>query len=464
MATRSRGGGIGGLVYGLIIFVFLFLICLALAIMFYTRYAEADQQREQLAQEQSNLINQVEQDSDTYSRLKNAAGNDRTVFGQLLLERNNLLRKMLGSADMTYEQALQQVANAGVGENQPVVSVLDQLRARVNGLQEQVDQFKAMEERLRSDLASMRQNYRNLEQSQQQELTQRKNEIADLRQRVEQFESQSDQQLSQLTGQWQSDRQDWQQQRRELEQTIEDLRTQLAIRDRRIGELENMIEEFRPVGPKMVLEHDGTVVSVVPEDNVVYINLGRQDRIILGMPFELYDADSGVDVERMGETGPIRVRGKATVEVVRVAESTAACRIVRLSRGQIVQTGDLVTNIAYDRNRVFKFFVYGSFDLDYDGMTSLADYDQVVAMIRQWGGEVAEGDEMPLDTDFLVLGMEPEMPRSLRPDATPAEIEEYERKIAAFRSYNRLGNMAADLKIPLLNQNRLLTLMGHTGR
>jgi hypothetical protein len=135
----------------------------------------------------------------------------------------------------------------------------------------------------------------------------------------------------------------------------------------------------------------------------------------------------------------------------------------------------------YDKRRTFKFYVFGEFNLDGVGRPSLTDTQMVINLIEQWGGKVVKPEDrereltalsaeaarehtLPYDTDFLILGIEPEMPRTTGDQSDPAVIRQRQLALQQLESYRRLQQQAAALGVPILNQNRFLALIGYYQR
>ena len=211
-----------------------------------------------------------------------------------------------------------------------------------------------------------------------------------------------------------------------------------------------------------VASPDGEVLSVFNSGSQLFINRGRRQGILLGMTFEVFEAS---DVIRLSDAGA--VRGKATVEVYDIQDDTATCRVVRGGRGGQITPGDHVANLVYDPDKVFAFFVYGDFDIEYDGGDS--DLGRIQALITDWGGELVrlQADEDGLtilspEVDFVVLGAQPEFPEE--PDDSnfdPEVIQAWQAKVREYEIYQALLDDAQKLRIPVLNQNRFMDLVGY---
>src|ERR1019366_5200549 len=101
--------------------------------------------------------------------------------------------------------------------------------------------------------------------------------------------------------------------------------------------------------------------------------------------------------------------GKASIEVVKVGENSSEARVVHAISGQLISEGDICTNISYDRAVKPAFMVYGNFDMDFNGVWTAGEGDVVKSLVKRFGGVVV--DKISIETDFLVLGKEPEVPQ-----------------------------------------------------
>ncbi|RMF84058.1 MAG: hypothetical protein D6744_03690, partial [Planctomycetota bacterium] len=169
---------------------------------------------------------------------------------------------------------------------------------------------------------------------------------------------------------------------------------EVARLQRQIEDLQAKIRELRPGGfdaNDILTKADGKILRAIPGSDVVFVNLGEKDRIRPGLTFEVF-SPRGERTEG--------IRGKASIEVTAVSEDTAECRVTRQTPGRPIVEGDILVNIAYERNRLPKFVIRGEFDLDYDGRVDFDGVERVAAIIREWGGEVVE--DVDETTDFLV--------------------------------------------------------------
>jgi len=467
MATRTSG--VSGTIYALVVFVFLFVLSLALAILFYSQKVGVQDQLAQAEDRLEEMVTPQQASSDAYLAVADEASQEgTTVFGLLSSRTEELKRWLTGSPDVSMEELRQRKEQAGVQAGQSALAEISQLRSQLDEAQQRIatlEQGNRDRQQQLEDLRARFESAQNADEEKIAELTQRLNSRI---QQFEQFEQQAERERQDLLDRYEQMKEDLRAEIQEREAQIRALRSDIAQKDARIAELTNIVEGSRPTSPDMTLEADGEILEVVPQDNLVYINLGRQDQLILGMTFEVFDEATGIRVEEQRDGRVTHVGGKATIEVVRFSENgeTAAARIVRQAFGRPVVAGDVISNIVYDQDRTFRFFVFGDFDLDGDGRATPPERQRVENLIRKWGGEVIEAEEMPVDTDFLVLGEQVEFPEPLPddPPPTPEQIAEQIEQRERFTRYQELAGLAQELEIPLLNQNRFLTLIGYYQR
>ncbi len=200
---------------------------------------------------------------------------------------------------------------------------------------------------------------------------------------------------------------------------------------------------------------DASIAAINPADREVTIGIGRRQKVVLGMTFTVYGAAQQIRIDPA--TGNY-TQGKATVEVIRISDATATCRILTERQGNPIVRGDVITNAVYDPNKVFKMVVYGNFDVNRDGSSTPRERDDLADLVRQWGGQVV--DDLAGDVDFLILGTRPIVPPPPPPGADIAVLSEWQRLDRMARRYDELFNQARDSSIPVLNQNRLFYLIG----
>ena len=194
---------------------------------------------------------------------------------------------------------------------------------------------------------------------------------------------------------------------------------------------------------------DGRVLTAIPGDAVVYIDLGQRQSLTLGLRFSVYSSDTGI---------PPDGQGKAQIEVVSISESSAECKIVHIAENEVILDGDLVANPVYDPERQLSFLVAGRFDLNHDGINDPDGAAVVDALVTDWGGLITS--ELTALTDFVILGGPP--PR-------PGTVSDMSREQAAYteamqREWDRYAELVAtarSLSVPVLTQDLFLGFLGY---
>ena len=233
---------------------------------------------------------------------------------------------------------------------------------------------------------------------------------------------------------------------REQEQQYTELQARHTELQAKLGEL-----QIKPGEQITARKEDGRVVMAIPGDEVVYINLGRRHHLTPGLQFAVYPA-SGI---------PVDGRAKARIEVSRIHESTAECRILAVNRSEVVLNGDLVANPVYDPTRQLRFVVVGDFDLDGNGRSDPEGAEQIRSIIMGWGGQVA-GD-LSSRVDFVVAGYAPAVPKTAA-SKSPRDrnMEERDRLLQRrLNEYEQVIASASNLSIQILTQDVFLQYLGY---
>lgn len=211
---------------------------------------------------------------------------------------------------------------------------------------------------------------------------------------------------------------------------------------------------------------DGEVASIFGQQgNDLFITLGKRNGLVMGMTFEIFDPQPVIRLNTSGEA-----RGKATIEVYGLKDDSATCRVVRRDRGITIVPGDPIVNLAYDPNLTIRMYPFGSFDIEGDGGTN--DLGRIEAIIKDSAAVLADVEKtdagIPIltpDINYIILGEKPELPdKPSDVDFDPVKIAEYQAKLAANEAYFRILDEAKILRIPVLNQDRFLQLMGYYER
>jgi len=242
--------------------------------------------------------------------------------------------------------------------------------------------------------------------------------------------------------------------------------TQLAVLTRRLQQAETQTKQaqtelakLRVPVDQIVRQADGKVIRTPDADRVI-IDIGSGQGVAPGLTFEIFDplGVPRVTSEDAGEDSLLK--GKASIEIIRVQPGSSEARIIRSTPGASVREGDLIVNLVFDRNVKYNFVVYGRFNLDRRGESSVRDGDSLKRLVSQWGGAIADG--VSINTDFLVLGEEPVVPPFTQNDLQdPIKARQFEEASRDLEAYNDVRSKAQSLSIPILNQTRFLYLVGY---
>ena len=451
--ARARGGGGSGSAWALVIFGAGFFICLLLAIIFFTQVSGAQEAQKNAENRLREFATDTEQSSPEVDALRAESG---SVVGALIEERGWLREVIANGPDKSKEEIEASINSLNV-QGKALLQEVTQLQNQLSGAQElkvtleqELTAARSRAQEAEESKATLDQSYDNSITSLQQTLDQTETALDATRQKIEEQKSMLDDEMAATREEYVDQIASLEQTVNEKQKQIDDLRKELYVLRGTSGQ---------DPGPGNLTRPDGRIVSMGTNPAEVFINLGREDRLQLGMTFEVFDTNELIKLTEYNE-----LRGKATLEIVSVDESTSLARVVRLERGRAIADGDAIVNLVYDPDAIYKFFVYGAFS--FDGLPADSEgKNRIVSKILQWGGKVT--DELTYDVDYLVLGQEPPLPQSPpEGEVDPVKIAEYVQAQREYQTYQELIGEARNpsLNIPILNQNRFLALVGDYDR
>lgn len=232
-------------------------------------------------------------------------------------------------------------------------------------------------------------------------------------------------------------------------QARQKLEQQLSQKDYRFKEMASKLAKFQPTegAAASVDAADGTIIRSVSGEGIVYINLGKQDRVRPGMPFSVYSASKGISEKE-----------KATIEVANVFDNTAECRVTSGKNTDPIISGDLIANLVYDKSRQFNFVVAGDFDLNFDGNPDDHAGQKVAAMISKWGGNVLPA--VDTQVDFVVLGNPPPPPVKVNENDDAGMKVRAAEQADVYKGFMTVEEEARALSIPILTRTQFMHLLG----
>lgn len=247
--------------------------------------------------------------------------------------------------------------------------------------------------------------------------------------------------------------------RNDCNATITEVRKEKTASDERYADIVQRYNELQgklgtlQVTPQTLTtarQADGVILKAVPGDGAVYIDLGHDDHLILGMEFAVYSSRTGI---------PADGRAKAGVRVESINSKSAECKVLWVAPNDVILESDLIANPIYDRDRPLSFTVAGDFDVDRDGRIDPDGAARIEALIRDWGGQVV--DDLSALTDFVILGAAPPAPKD--PATVSPELASRNEALKRnFDRYQKIVESARTLSVPVLTQDVFKNFLGYT--
>lgn len=239
------------------------------------------------------------------------------------------------------------------------------------------------------------------------------------------------------------------------------LKTQAELKQS-VGIMKRAQQEVMDIMPPPdheVLAHraDGKIILIDDQAQVVHLNIGTDQHVYRGLTFTVYDRSGSV---------PKDGKGKAEIEVFDVADTYCAARITESDAKKPVLLDDIVANLIWHRDKTNVFVIVGDFDLDNDGNIDENATGRIKSLIEKWGGKVE--DNISVDTDFLVLGDQPQVPQQQptfeQLELDPGAMQRYEALVQQLSHYNELQSKAEAFWIPIFRYERFLYFIGYKGQ
>jgi len=466
MARAGQQAG-GAITIWMIIFAALWLTSTVFLIILYTGQEELANKNAELEARNQMLMSPRERQS--IPLLRNLVEGGETAVGILENARRESARLATGD-EADDPSAIRAKRDAIYNEIQRAGIVPDARRFADAGLTEAMgwlyEAYKGAHGRLteaESRVAELEAEVRSLEEAKANQQAEFAAQIEEVRQKLseieadrERYRKERDQAVAALESGFEERRAQMDQsllaartRNEEVEQALAQLRSRLDSLTEKFGSL--------MIGPEALTtarKPDGRIITAFPGDDIVYINLSKDDRLVPGLQFAVYAA---------GEDIPADGRAKAQIEVIRIAEHSTECRIVRKHGYAPILEGDLIANPVYDPEKPLNFVVVGRFDLNGDGKPDEGADGAIEALIKDWGGATTR--EVTATTDFLVLGAPPPAPSpdSSR-DITAEQRERQERTEASWNRYHEILSTAQSLSVPILSQDSFLRFLGYQGQ
>ena len=457
MAGRtSMSVGVGALITGLSLATLGLFVTTAI---FVGKASSAEQKLQQVEKETDPFIKTAERNSERVRQLQQSAkeaGGNKSLVGYLVDASGDFIGRVSGNKGDTFAVASKKLDEAGA-KDKSLLSVVADKQSELASLTERLKQAETERSTVLADLKAESDRRKQLEDSQKKtvaalntEVTTVKSEVDNYRKGVQEAKAKMDENIQAAKEQARARETELTGKLSKLEEENLVLKEQIAkLRKDQSGALLKSRDEYALV--------DGEVIGLNPVSGEVIINRGFKNKIQLGMTFAVYGDASQIKPDPATGDYP---RGKANIEVINVDDETSTCRVTSGVKGLQVIKGDVIANAIYDPNKIYKFVVYGNFDINGDGDATPAERNDVTALIAAWNAKVVE--DLSGDVDFLVLGERPVLPPKPGVDAPIEVVQQYVRIEREAGKYDDLYKAAVSTGVPVLNQNRFFTLIGKT--
>ena len=461
--ARARFEAIGSVTVLMVIAVALGLTATVLLVFVYTGQQELVAENTRIKEDRDRLISQAERNSVALFQAAKKEG--PTVVGLLERARSETAELATGNAaddPGTVRSKLDQINQAIRSERlvseaerfgevsfQEALNILYEAftaqHAQFRAARERVTQLEAEVDRLGKAEAEMRSDFERRARSLSDQLAEAEaDRAAKLRER--------DETLARLQRSFDEERQQSTADVTKARQQVTGLEDKLARLQERFTTYQEKFGELL-IGPEELAtarQPDGKILTAIPGDDAVFIDLGRRDSLVLGLQFGVYPAETGI---------PVDGRAKAQIEVVSISDTWAECKVVRIPGYEVIREGDLIANPVYDRRRSLSFVVAGDFDLDHDGLPDSDGSAAIESIIKAWGGTVSS--ELSALTDFVVLGAAPRRPKAAGREATGEPTERVKAMQQLYNRYEETLASAKSLSVPIMPQEVFLNFLGH---
>ncbi|HEX3358417.1 MAG TPA: hypothetical protein VHS31_15695 [Tepidisphaeraceae bacterium] len=469
-ASRS-----GALITWLVVFVLLWVVGTVCAVYYYVDGNKAREDLDNVTKQYSEILPKSEINGDDINAIKNKRNEEgyngsMSVVDVLKKERDDLATKIDGGAspDASFKTATDTLATAAVqAKKADVASLPTTLTAAVNTLTQALTARKTEIDSLNTQLKRAQDAATQAAKQMQANQATLTKALADARTETQQASATlqsdrtaKDEQMKKMIADSEAAQKQAQDQLAQAQSSMSELTSKNGDLQHRLDQaLEKLGAKRSNTADAVVRQADGSIVRA-PGNGSVYINLGVGDQISPGLTFQVYDRAEGVPSIGDPSNDDNLPKGKGSIEVVRVGAGSSECRIIHQEPGVPIHEGDLIANLVYDKNTKYHFYVSGDFDTDQNGVPTPQEGDVIKRLVTQWGGKVV--DKIDADTDFVVLGQEPQLVSLSKDDANdPIKQAEAQNAQVKYDTYQDLKKQAVEYHIPILNQNRFLYFVGY---
>jgi hypothetical protein len=328
-----------------------------------------------------------------------------------------------------------------------VIAAIKALQQRVNDLVTRVGQSEGAKKTVDGELSASKEQLAAVQQEQQRQLAQKDADFAKEKKDLDEGRASAVKAAGQVSADLQRLQDRLIQERRAATQEKTGLEQKITTQLNTVNELRKRLEPLTKLPNEMAVS--GHIISLAYGGQVAYCDLGKDDGILMGMTFSIMSPS---------EVGKEEAKPKGAARIVKILGHSSEMRIFPATGSDPVIVNDLLFNPIYDRTRRLHFALVGRMDVNGDGTDQT---EALKAMIQKFGGKV--DNQLSLQSDFLVVGDQPELRAAPAADASPEERQAYDNSRKAFLDYSEAKAKADASSVPVMNLNRFLGLTGLAG-
>jgi len=445
----------GTMLYTVITFVALFIISAILAVIFYLKsedwrdeYNKIQQNAADIAtQNQVQLLGYIDQLYMMFVGVQPQETSAEVKMTEMQTKYKDVLEKL--------PQEMKISADANDTNGPGAVSIIAGYDNKLKQKQELADQLTSQLADLNSEYDLARQGAVQREEDLRTQIRSEQEKADSVQQSYDQLRELMDKKATEQVQTIMQQRDQAVDEKNKAKQELQAALSKLTITQNRLEEALSRLDVLKPRPKEDIAAYkpDGHIITVDTSANIVFIDIGSEDKIYPGLTFSVYDRNASVTAEDTS---------KAEIEVFNVDKNTAAARINKSNKKNPVAEGDIIINLIWDSRTVNRFIVAGEFDFNGDGNIDPDGAEKIKQLIENWSGKVE--DVVTIDTDFVVLGTAPQVKKKPTLDeiqADPMANEKYEASLRASEQYQEIKNQAKDLYIPVFNLKRFLNFIGY---
>lgn len=423
--------------------------------VFFGKYKDRDRQVQNLQQEASTVVTAAERNRDDIRGLMQVAQDARkSLVGYLAENQGDVMEKVTGVRRDTLGDLQKKLEGVPGAENGTMLAAVRAVISENQALKSQLAQAEAARQTAITDLANESARIASIMETHQTTVDGLGKDVKAFQAEHDAYVEKNEDYKKRVDEQLSAAKNDFAEKEKRLADQITSLTEANLILQSQLNAARGQKNAANFRGDDESALVDGEIVGAEGSDKKVYINLGRKQKVVLGMSFTVYADKTAIRPDADGNYPS----GKATIEVVSVNETNSAARITSETRGNPIVRGDVIANAVYDPTKVYKFVVIGNFDVNRDGIATPLERQDMASLIESWGGGLV--DDLTGDVDFLVIGDRPVVPPQPSADAPLEVVLAFQQQKKEVDRYEAMYKQAVATSVPTLTENRLYTLIG----